>query len=80
MLEEYFCESCGLFHWKENSNDECPSCHAPSYGIFRCNSFGFAYFVDGNPKRISRIKWSSPKYAPEHAIEIYKKQGTRIVE
>ncbi|WP_024985298.1 hypothetical protein [Brevibacillus borstelensis] len=95
MKREYYCPCCGLFFWhnqyQQNGeriecvgaqcpNPECESQEAPSdYMLFAVDTFGFAYFAEANKEDIDSKKWSSPKYAPENAIEIYRKQGFKIV-
>ena len=88
MQREYYCPSCGLFFWKdmyETKEDArieralftgCPSCN---HGIlFAVDTYGFFYFAENHKEDIDKKKWSSPKYAPEKAIEIYEKQGMKI--
>lgn len=96
MKREYYCPCCSLFFWHEQyqQNGErieyvqasCPNLNCNSqenpgeYALFAVDTFGFAYFAEANKKAIDQNKWSSSKFAPQEAIEIYKRQGFKIVD
>lgn len=96
MNREYFCTCCSLFFWheqyqkigdrKEYVNARCPNPKCESqedpedHILFAVDSYGFAYFAESNRKVIDETKWSSPKYAPPQVIEIYRRQGFRVVD
>lgn len=96
MIREYFCPHCGLFFWHELYtevdgiphrnhvtclNAECELHKSPELGmIFAVDSMGFFYYAEEHKERINQIKWSSSKFSPPAAIEVYKKQGMTIKE
>ncbi|MCC8435457.1 hypothetical protein HP567_012970 [Brevibacillus sp. M2.1A] len=96
MKREHYCPCCGLFFWHEQyqqngerieyvaascPNPKCESQKQPAdYMVFAVDTFGFAYFAEANKKEIDQNKWSSARYAPPGALEIYKRQGFRIVD
>ncbi|WP_144556112.1 hypothetical protein [Bacillus sp. X1(2014)] len=49
-----------------------------NFQVFAIDTVDWIYFSESNQDFIEKIKWSSPKYAPEFAIKIYEKQGIRI--
>ena len=59
-------------------NPDCVSHDEHDVPVFAVDTFSFAYFAEAKEDFINEIKWSSPQYAPDHAIEIYKKQGIPI--
>jgi hypothetical protein len=61
-------------------NEECISHKKSDTSLFVVGTMGYAYFAESHKGFIDKVKWSSPKYAFEKAIEIYKKQGIRIKE
>jgi hypothetical protein len=61
-------------------NLECVSHTENDVLFFAVDTYGYSYFSVNNMEFIDEIKWSSLKYAPVEAIEVYKKQGIRIVD
>jgi hypothetical protein len=59
-------------------NNECISHKREDVPTYAVDTYGFAYFSESHKEFIDKMKWSSLKYAPERAVEIYKKQGIRI--
>lgn len=59
-------------------NENCISHKEEGVVIFAVDTILYAYFAESYKEFINEIKWSSPKYAPEIAIEIYQKQGMPI--
>lgn len=59
-------------------NKDCISHTEQDVALFAVDKMGYAYFAESNKDFIDKIKWSSLKYAPKKAIEIYKKQGIPI--
>lgn len=94
-MKEYFCAICGLFHWFQHWYETrngldyyyytgCPnpSCKSQTgkKASYSVESYAYAYFYESCAEYIKKVMWSSPKYAPENALKVYKKQGIRIVD
>lgn len=83
---EFYCASCGLFYWmdKASSKEGCPNNECISKKenninrTYSVSSMAFAYYYKNRADEIRGIAWSSRLYAPESAIEHYKKQGMTI--
>ena len=66
-----------------NRVTECPHCKATNreeFNLWTVDSTGYAYFAMEQGEEIDKKKWSSLKYAPSHVIDIYKRDGFKIVE
>jgi hypothetical protein len=61
-------------------NPECSSHQKEEVVFCPVDSTMYLYFVEENKEFIQQFGWSSSRYAPEYAIEVYKQQGIRIVE
>ncbi|MCM3727079.1 hypothetical protein M3226_15465 [Neobacillus cucumis] len=48
------------------------------FQVFAIDTIDWINYSESHQDFIEKIKWSSPKYAPEFAIKIYEKQGIRI--
>lgn len=60
-------------------NESCVTFGTPDDRlIYRVSSFGFAYFAKEHREEIKKIAWSSERFAPQSAIEHYRKQGMTI--
>ena len=59
-------------------NEECVSHDEHDVPVFAVDTFGYAYFAEANKQFIEEVKWSSPKYAPDNAIAMYRMQGIPI--
>lgn len=83
---EFYCTSCGLFYWMDKTtikrgcpNDECVSNQQGNVSrIYGVSSMAFAYYYRNRVEEIRRIAWSSERFAPQSAIEHYKRQGMAI--
>jgi hypothetical protein len=69
-----------VVHHQGCPNKECISHKDPDVLLFAVDTFGYAYFAESNSDFIDSVKWSSPEFAPEAAIEVYRQQGIRIKE
>jgi hypothetical protein len=61
-------------------NDFCITHVKPVYPFFAVDTLGWAYYSESNKEFVEKMGWSSPKYSPVAAVEIYRKQGIRIKE
>lgn len=66
--------------YKGCPNSDCVSHKDFIYDSFAVDTIGYAYFAESHKEFVDSVKWSSLEYAPEKAIEIYRKQGIRIEE
>lgn len=80
--EQYVTDENGIIRYnpyKGCPNPDCISHERDDVAYFAVDTFGYAYFCDSESgKEILKKKWSSPKYASDEVIEIYRKQGIEI--
>jgi hypothetical protein len=84
MNREFYCSCCGLYFWEEPVDFKytwsCPACRTSNHQgtmIWAVDTYAFFYFTKS--KSYNPLKsWSSPAYAPQFAIDIYRKQGMMI--
>lgn len=59
-------------------NQDCISHQENDVAILAVDTIGYAYFAERHKQFIEQVKWSSSKFAPEKAIEMYQQQGIPI--
>lgn len=66
---------------KNCMNEECECNKEDGVKImYSVSSMGFAYYARDNRDLIKEMAWTSPKYAPQYALDHYERQGMKIVE
>ncbi|MFE8701221.1 hypothetical protein ACFYKX_11500 [Cytobacillus sp. FJAT-54145] len=80
-IEEYRTGENGMLQRVPYSgcpNESCDTHKTDEIPIFHVDSMGFLYFAERHNAFIDEVKWSSPKYAPAFAIDVYRRQGIPI--
>ena len=88
LTREFFCSCCGLFYWVDmrsfNSSCPNPSCWSHIEGIipvrYATDTAEWKTYAGGNERRIFEVKWTTTKYSPKSAIEMYKMQAVPILD
>lgn len=84
MIREFYCSGCGLFFWEKPINYKhswrCPSCYSESNSmVLAVDTYAFLNFSRSrlfDPEK----SWSSMEFAPDLAIDSYKRRGIKLRE